>query len=208
MHEASTSDETGKGVPAHAVDAGSGEQPHPGDIVIDRDLGVAPEPLVGADVSTALDEDESGTTIPPAALWAMKDRRHTQWHLLASSERHQRLRQTFGDGPGMVHAIDDGRHHAMIGRIVGTTGGDVSYCLVGRVTREHLSALESGSVPTEAAFAVATEITLCGVAIEVGVESSNVFDVSRYATGADIPEEYLPGVQEHHFGSPLEITIY
>ena len=194
--------------PGHAVLAGSGERPRPGDLVIDQDLGVAPEPLVGADTSTALDEDESSTEIPAGPLWAMKARRHTQWHLLASSERHQRLRETLGSGDDSLHVIDDGRHHAMIAHVVGSVGGDVEYSLVGRLTREHLGALQAGTVPLTSAFGEASEITLCGTAVEVGVESSNVFDVARYADSGEIPSTYLPGAPRMTFSAPLEITIY
>lgn len=194
--------------PGHAVVAGSGERPRPGDLVIDQDLGVVPEPLVGADTSTALDEDETTTDIPDAPLWAMKARRHTQWHLLPSSERHQRLRETLGSGDDALHVIDDGRHHVMIAHVVGSTGGDVEYSLLGRLTREHLGALESGTVPLASAFGEATEITLCGTAVEIGVESSNVFDVARYGDSSDIPAEYLPGAPRLSLSGPLEITIY
>ena len=208
MSSASSPNDDKATAPGHAVAAGSGERPHPGDLVIDQDLGVAPEPLVGADTSTALDEDESETAIPSGPLWVMKARRHTQWHLLASSERHQRLRFTLGSGDEEVHVIDDGRHHAMLGRMVATVGGDVEYTLVGRTTREHLGALESGTVPLAAAFGEASELTLCGSAIEIGVESSNVFDVARYHDATEIPESYLPGSPVHALSAPLEITIY
>jgi len=208
MDTTNTPEDDGSQGPSHAVVAGSGERPHPGDIVIDANLGIAPEPLVGADISTALDEDEESTTIPSGALWAMKARRHTQWHLLPSSERHQRLRETFGTGDEELFAIDDGRHHAMISRRIGSVGGDVEYSLLGRMTREHLGALQAGTVPLSAAFDEATEITLCGTAIELGVESSNVFDVARYGSADDIPSEYLPGSPLLSLRSPLEITIY
>ena len=208
MGEVQPSDEAQRSVPGHAVEAGSGERPHPGDIVIDPNLGIVPEPLVGSDTSTALDEDESSTTIPRPVLWAMKARRHTQWHLLPSSERHQLLRQSIGSGSDELHVIDDGRHHVMIGRLVGTVSDDVAYCLIGRLNRDHLQAIEGGSVPASAAYNVATEVVLCATATEVGVESSNVFDVSRFSDAASIPAEYLPGVALHHFAAPLEITIY
>ena len=39
----------------------------------------------------------------------MKARRHTQWHLLPSSERHERLRETLGPDGAELYAIDDGR---------------------------------------------------------------------------------------------------
>jgi len=75
-----------------AVPASSG-RPKPGDIITESGLAMAPGPLVGHDVSTPLEEDEPEHTIPPAPLWAMKERRHTQWHLLAAHEQHDRIRE-------------------------------------------------------------------------------------------------------------------
>src|SRR5580704_1247665 len=80
-----------------AVTASSGHV-EPGDIIIDSDLAILPEPLVGQDVSTALEEDEPEHTIPPGALWALKDRRHIQWHLLPAHERHERIRECLDAG--------------------------------------------------------------------------------------------------------------
>jgi hypothetical protein len=68
--------EWGKAVPA------TSGPPKPGDIITESGSAIAPEPLVGHDVSTPLDEDEPEHTIPPGPLWAMKERRHIQWHLL------------------------------------------------------------------------------------------------------------------------------
>ena len=59
-----------------AVPASSG-RPKPGDIITESGLAMAPGPLVGQDVSTPLEEDETEHTIPPGPLWAMKERRHT-----------------------------------------------------------------------------------------------------------------------------------
>ena len=208
MESANTSSDEELAAPGHAVETGTGERPHPGDIVIDRDLGIAPEPLVGADASTALAENEDDTTIPLGPLWVMKARRHTQWHLLASSERHERLRETLGTGDDEIHAIDDGRHHVMIARVGGSTGDDVEYSLVGRLTRASFEELRGGEVPISAAFEAATELVLCGAAVEEGVESSNIFDVARFGSADEVPNEYLPGTQSHHFAQPLEITSY
>ena len=69
-----------------AVPIASGT-PKPGDIITQSGLAIAPEPLVGHDVSTQLEEDEPERTIPPGPLWAMKERRHIQWHLLPAHER-------------------------------------------------------------------------------------------------------------------------
>ena len=76
-----------------AVPVSSGV-PKPGDIITQSGLAIPPEPLVGHDVSTPLEEDEPEHTIPPGPLWAMKDRRHTQWHLLPAHQRHERRSRT------------------------------------------------------------------------------------------------------------------
>src|ERR1700743_2355685 len=77
--------EWGEAVPASAG------HPKPVDIIIDPTFAVAQEPLVGHDVSTPLEEDEPEHTIPPGPLWAMKERRHIQWHLVPAHARHERL---------------------------------------------------------------------------------------------------------------------
>ena len=193
--------EWGEAVPA-------GTAPKPGDIIVDQDTTIAAEPLVGADVSTPLEEDESDTTIPPSPLWAMKDRRHTQWHLLASSDRHERIRLSVGDGDDALFAIDDGRHHAMIGRRIGSSPSGVEYCLIGRVTVATLEGLESDPGARSAAFDEATELLVCGIDEEPDIESSNVLDVARYDDVSEVPPEYLPGSPYQNFRSDLEITAY
>jgi len=47
--------------------------------------------------------------------------------------------------------------------------------------------------PALDAFDGADELTVCGVAAEEGVASSNVFDVARYDAPGDIPRAYRPG---------------
>jgi len=190
-----------------AVVAGSGERPEPGDIVIDPDTNIAPEPLVGDDASTPLEEEEPEGNIPPCPLWAMKARRHTQWHLLASSERHARLRLVLGGGNETLYVIDDGRHHATIGRRVASLPGVCEYCLIGRVSREQLAALQDGLSPLRSAFDQAAELTLCGVAEEEDVASSNIFDVARYNSADEIPIDYRPGSPALRLSDDLEITV-
>jgi hypothetical protein len=190
-----------------AVTPESGQRPKPGDIIIDPDLAMAPEPLVGDDLANALEEDEAGVDIPEGPLLAMKDRRHTQWHLLASHERHERLREVYGKGDVTLYVIDDGRSHAMIGRVVGSSPS-CAYSLVGRVSREALETLKTAAVPLDEAFDTAEELALVGLAQVEAVASSNVFDVAFYATPAEVPSEYLPGHAAIRFGSDLEITAY
>ena len=189
----------------HAVTPSDGGHLKPGDIIIEPGLSIAPEPLVGHDVSTPLDEDEPEHSIAASLLWAMKDHRHIQWHLLPSHERHDRIRETIGEGANEISVIDDGRHHAMVGRRVGAAAGGVDYCLVGRIRRDDLDGIQSNSI---GAFVTAEELTLCGVAVESEIASSNIFDVSRFASLEDVPAGYLPGTTFTTFRSPIEITIY
>jgi hypothetical protein len=183
------------------------ERPAPGDVIRGSGQRAEAEPLVGKDESSPLGDDEPEGTIPPSHLWAMKDRRHIQWHLLPSHERHQRLRECVGAGDDALYFIDDGAHHVMVGRRVGAKAEECEYCLVGRQPRRLFDDLVARTVPPAAAFEGAEEITLCGVAEEEAVLSSNVFDVTRYADGAEIPAEYRPGAPFIAFDEALEITV-
>jgi len=191
----------------HAVPTSSGP-PKPGDIIIDPDLAVAPEPLVGHDVSTPLDEDEPEHTIPPGPLWAMKERRHIQWHLLPAHERHERIRECLEADDYTLFCIDDGGHHAMIGRRVGASPSGCEYTLLGRITRERYEELRDEIVPLARCFETATELRLCGVAIEEDIRSSNVFDVANYESIDQVPDAYQPGSPFQHFRQDLEVTAY
>jgi hypothetical protein len=55
-------------------------------------------------------------------------------------------------------------------------------------------------------FDTATEMRLCGVAVEEDIRSSNIFDVADYERIDDVPEDYRPGSPFHHFRQDLEIT--
>ncbi len=123
-----------------AVPASSG-RPKPGDIITESGLAMTPGPLVGHDVSTPLEEDEPEHTIPPGPLWAMKERRHTQWHLLPAHEKHDRIRECLEADDFTIYCIDDGRHHAMIGRRVGTSPSGCEYTLLGRISRQRYEEL-------------------------------------------------------------------
>jgi len=189
----------------HAVPASAGHA-EPGDIIIDPDLAFPPQPLVGDDVSSPLEEDEPEHTIPPAPLWAMKDRRHIQWHLLPAHERHERIRECLDADDFTLYCIDDGSHHAMIGRRVGDSPSGCEYTLLGRITRERYEELRDEVVPLANCFDTATEISVCGTVINENILSSNVFDVAAYDSIADVPEGYRPGSPFHHFPDDLEIT--
>ena len=192
----------------HAIAPGSSARPEPGDIIINADLGIAPEPLVGRDESTPLEDHEPEGTIPPSPLWAMKDRRHVQWHLLPSHDRHQRIRERLGAGDDTMYAIDDDRRHVMLGRRVGSSPGGCEYCLIGRISLERFEQLRDQAVPLVDSFSTAVDLTLCGVVDEGQIESSNVIEVALYDSVADIPEEYLPGAPYLNFPGDLEITAY
>jgi hypothetical protein len=188
-----------------AVPASSG-RPKPGDIITESGLSMSPGPLVGHDVSTPLEEDEPEHTIPPGPLWAMKERRHIQWHLLPAHERHDRIRECLDADDYTLYCIDDGGHHAMIGRRVGVSPSDCEYTLLGRISRQRYEELRDEVVPLVNCFETATEMHLCGVAVERDIRSSNVFDVAIYDSIDDVPEDYRPGSAFHHFSQELEIT--
>jgi len=189
------------------VTPAEGQRPKPGDIILDPNLAFAPEPLVGDAVDNALAEDESDTTIPEGPLLAMKDHRHTQWHLLASHERHERVRESISSGGDVLYVIDDGRTHAMIGRIIGTSPS-CTYSLVGRVSRDDLANLKVGHVPFDEAFSTAEELAVVGMANVDEVASTNVFDVGYFDSPGEIPVAYLPGNDALIFKGDLEITAY
>lgn len=180
--------------------------PKPGDIITESGSAIAPAPLVGHDVSTPLDEDEPEHTIPPGPLWAMKERRHIQWHLLPAHERHERIRECLEADDYTLYCIDDGRHHAMIGRRVGDAPSGCEYTLLGRISRERYEKLRDEVVPLASCFDTATEIQLCGVAVEEDIRSSNIFDVANYESVDEVPSDYRPGSPFHHFRQDLAIT--
>ncbi len=175
-----------------AVPASSG-RPKPGDIITESGLAMAPGPLVGHDVSTPLEEDEPEGTIPPGPLWAMKERRHTQWHLLPAHERHDRIRECLEADDYTLYCIDDGRHHAMIGRRVGSSPSGCEYTLLGRISRQRYEELRDEVVPVANCFETADEMRLCGVVVEEDTRSSNVFDVASYDSIDDAPGELPAG---------------
>jgi hypothetical protein len=194
--------EWGKAVP---VSSGT---PKPGDIITESGLPIAAGPLVGHGMSTPLDEDEPEHTIPPGPLWAMKERRHIQWHLLPAHERHERIRECLDADDYTLYCIDDGGHHAMVGRRVGISPSGCEYVLIGRISRKRYEELRDELVLLVNCFDTATEIRLCGIDVEEGIRSSNVFDVADYDSIDDVPGEYRPGSLFHHFSGDLEITAY
>jgi hypothetical protein len=171
------------------------------------EMAEVPEPLVGEDTDTPLADDEPEGIIPPSPLWAMKNRRHGQWHLFSHHDRDERLREVVGEGPSAVYAMDDGRDHVMLGRQVGASPSGCQYCLVGRVPAEAFDALRLRGADPRHAFDQAEEVTLCGVVALDDVLTGEVFDVAPYDTPADVPREYLPGSEFIAFPSDIELDL-
>jgi len=146
-------------------------------------------PLERPDTSTPLEQEEAGTTIPPAPLWAMKDRRHF-WGVAGHGDA-DRIRARIGDGDATVYFIDDGRDHCMVGRRVGSSPDGSVYCLVGRVPLDLYEDVENGSVAATDAFSHARDIELCSVFEDESL-ASDVYAVQHYRRGGDVPPEYLP----------------
>ncbi len=144
-------------------------------------------PVTAPANATPLEEDEPEGIVPPSPLWAMKERRHGGVHLFGHPHR---IRARAGDGDSAVYAIDDGAHHAMIGRRVGATTDGCTYSLVARVDRATWEALEAGRIDGRHAFLTSSEPGLSGTVDEEGL--ANVFDVDWFDSPADIPQEYLP----------------
>lgn len=134
---------------------------------------------------------EPDNVIPPSPLWAMKVHRHFQWsHLLPHHEQHERVRLTVGSGKNVVYLMDDGHHHRIMGRHVGTAPDGARYSLVVRVTTAVANALVSGEVTPRNAILQGKGLALYGV-VEDG-PASNVFIITTYAAPDDVPQEYLP----------------
>ena len=155
-------------------------------------------PVTAPEDATPLEEDEPEGVIPPSPLWAMKERRHEQWFLFGHPDR---IRACLGEGDAAIYAIDDGKHHCMIGRRVGATLDGCVYSLVARVAKDTYDALASGSIDGRQAFLAATEAGLSGTVEEPGV--SNIFDVDYYQHADEIPDDYLPPARFIEFAQDL-----
>lgn len=153
-----------------------------------RRVGDAGTPITA---SGPLDEGESDHAIPPSPLWAMKVHRHFQWsHLLPNDERHTRVRRTVGSGDDTVYLMDDGHHHRILGRHVGTTTDGASYALVSRIGLADADRLEAGDLSAADAIRAGRGLALYGI-VEDG-PGSNVFIVTTYGGPDEIPAEYYP----------------
>jgi hypothetical protein len=204
-------EEYGEGIPMS-----SGTRPHPGDMIMSPWAKEAqeggrtawlPEPIVGPDDSTPLDEDEPEHTIPPCPLWAMKLHRHVQWHFLAGPDRHERVRATVGSGDDTIYAIDDGNKHVTIGHNFGVSPDGCTYCIIGRLPLRRFEALVDHELAPAHAFDEATDLACYGVISEDQIVSSNVIGLDRYDAIAEIPPDFLPGRPFIEFDQDLESNL-
>jgi len=157
-------------------------------------LGTPPTVFVPK-VSTPLAEDDAGGAVPHFALWAMKYQRHA--HIFRRTEVE--IREARGDGYRTVYLIDDGRDHAMVCRMVGSSPDGCTYCLVGRITMESHERLIHDGGAIGHIFSEASELCVCSV-YEAEEAVSNVALVETFASIDEVPTEYLPP------NPPLEFT--
>ncbi len=139
-----------------------------------------PEPLDGT--------EEPEDQIPPAPLWAMKDRMHGR--RLTDPDDPGHIYGRVGSGGSALYFCDDGNEHCMVGRRVGQSPDKCVYCLVARVGVFAYEQLRDGEIAARDVFADARDIAVCGVFEDQG--ASNVMAIQHYRRSRSIPEEYLP----------------
>jgi hypothetical protein len=127
--------------------------------------------------------------IPPAPLWPMRTRMHSNRRLEPGEEG--RIRRKVGEEDDAVFVIDDGLDHCMIGRRVGKAPDGCVYCLVARISLETFADAVAGGLEVTEMFSDARDISLCGV-IEEDEAVANVFLVQHYRRVRDVPLDYLP----------------
>jgi hypothetical protein len=147
----------------------------------------SPTPVFVPKVSTPLEEQGDDGVIPPAALWAMKYRRHGRFWGGAEAT----IRERYGSGDSTVYVLDDGRKHCVIAREVGTSADGCTYVLVGEITIASYEELVDNDGLAEDIFAGAHEICLC-VVYEAVDAVSNVAVVASFGTIDAVPVDYLP----------------
>ncbi len=167
-------------------------------------IGVG-EPLPEPDQSSPLEDDEPEGTIPACPLWAMKDRRHVQWSEIVGFPP-KRIRDVFGNGDDTVYLIDDGHHHVIVGRKVGTVRDGCQYGLVGRAPISVYEGLRAGQLRASAAFDEARDMALCGVDVDENDKASDIFVVRAYGEVSAVPSDYLPGRPAVDFPEALPIS--
>jgi hypothetical protein len=156
-------------------------------------------PVRAPDDATPLEEHEPEGIIPPSPLWAMKDRRRSQW--LHPFGHPERIRARVGSGDDTVYVLDDGPHHCMLARNVGAAPDGCVYSLVTRIEIATYHSLVAGAIDARTAFERGTDAGLSGTVENAG--TANVFDVDFYGTGADVPDGYLPSAPFIEFGNDL-----
>ena len=156
-----------------------------GALASDRPMGAADpaEPVATAPAYPGEDD------IPPAPLWAMRTRMHSNRRLEPGEEG--RIRRRAGEGDDAVYVIDDGLDHCMVGRRVGKASDGCVYCLVARISLEDFADIVAGERDVSEVFSDARDISLCGV-IEEDEAAANVFLVQHYRRARDVPVDYLP----------------
>ncbi|MGH9008085.1 MAG: hypothetical protein ACRDV6_10335 [Acidimicrobiales bacterium] len=112
------------------------------------------------------------------------------FHPLTGPE--DRFRVAFGEGDGVVYAIDDGPRRAIIGRILGESPQGLSSSLVGRVKAVDVEFVRSGQMTVQELLSSATGLALFNTLVAPRGGVSNVLLIERYRRLQDVPTEYLP----------------
>jgi hypothetical protein len=144
--------------------------------------------------SSPLEEDDDDEQVPPAALWAMKYRRHLHF----GSRDEDVLRVRLGHGNDPVYVLDDGPSHLMICREVGVDDDGLTYYLVGRITLDVYELVADDDAELSRIFSEANDLALCSVYKATG-GVSNILVVDSYAGIDEVPAEYLPSNPLIHF---------
>ncbi len=132
--------------------------------------------------------EEPEDQIPPAPLWAMKDRMHGR--RLTESDDPGHIYGRVGSGGSALYFFDDGNEHCMVGRRIGRSPDKCVYCLVARVGIFAYEQLTDGEIAARDVFTDARDIAVCGVFEDQG--ASNIMAIQYYRKARSIPEEYLP----------------
>jgi hypothetical protein len=135
----------------------------------------------------------------------MKDRRHVQWSDLVGFPP-TRIREAFAVGDDAVYVIEDGHHHVIVGRAVGTVLDGCHYALVGRAPVSLYEGFRDGQAAPAAAFNDAEDVALCGIDIDERDKASDIFVVEFYGAGSAVPAAYLPGRPAIELAEPLPIA--
>jgi len=159
----------------------------------------APNPVFDPSKSTPLDEDDDANAqIPPAALWAMKYRRHLHF----GSRGEEFFRTRLGDDGDPIYVLDDGPKHCMICRETGVDDEGLTYYLIGRITVGVYERFADDDVDVAGIFSEGNNLCLCSV-YEATEGASNVLLVESYRGIDDVPADYLPSNPLIQFSNDL-----